>query len=128
VSHFNYLGCDVSYNYDADLQIKLNKFQYIDYRSLAYNVSTLYIRDASCVSVRLVYGPAMVMMTSHISAVGNIRLLVHQQGIHSNQNTPVCKPHHKQVIRSLFRDQGKWAYSCACSVRQTITSVFLKIS
>jgi hypothetical protein len=29
VSHFNYLGCDVSYNYDADLQIKLNKFQYM---------------------------------------------------------------------------------------------------
>jgi hypothetical protein len=25
VSHFNYLGCDVSYNYDADL---LNEFQY----------------------------------------------------------------------------------------------------
>jgi hypothetical protein len=29
VSHFNYLGCDVSYKYDADLQIKLNKFQYM---------------------------------------------------------------------------------------------------
>jgi hypothetical protein len=29
VSHFNYLGCDVSYNYDADLRIKLNKFQYM---------------------------------------------------------------------------------------------------
>jgi hypothetical protein len=28
VSHFNYLGCDVSCNYDADLQTKLNKFQY----------------------------------------------------------------------------------------------------
>jgi hypothetical protein len=29
VNHLNYLGCDVPYNYDADLQIKLNKFQYI---------------------------------------------------------------------------------------------------
>jgi hypothetical protein len=29
VSRFNYPGCDVSYNYDADLQIKLNKFQYM---------------------------------------------------------------------------------------------------
>jgi hypothetical protein len=27
VSHFNCLGCDVSYNYDADLQIKLYKVQ-----------------------------------------------------------------------------------------------------
>jgi hypothetical protein len=29
MSHFNYLDCDVLYNYDADLQIKLNKFQYM---------------------------------------------------------------------------------------------------
>jgi hypothetical protein len=28
VSHFNYLGCQV-YKYDADLQTKLNKFQYM---------------------------------------------------------------------------------------------------
>jgi hypothetical protein len=28
VSHFNYLGCDVSYNYDADLQIKLNSVRF----------------------------------------------------------------------------------------------------
>jgi hypothetical protein len=28
VSHFNYLGCDVSYNYDADLRTKFKKFQY----------------------------------------------------------------------------------------------------
>jgi hypothetical protein len=28
VSHFNYLGCDVSYNYDANLQIKLYKLRY----------------------------------------------------------------------------------------------------
>jgi hypothetical protein len=29
VSHFNYLGCDVSCNYDVDFQTKLNKFQYL---------------------------------------------------------------------------------------------------
>jgi hypothetical protein len=29
VSHFNYLGCDVSCNCDADLQIKLNTCQYM---------------------------------------------------------------------------------------------------
>jgi hypothetical protein len=29
VSHFNYLACDISSNYDADLQTKLNKFQYM---------------------------------------------------------------------------------------------------
>jgi hypothetical protein len=27
-SHFNYLGCDISWNYDADIQIKVNKLQY----------------------------------------------------------------------------------------------------
>jgi hypothetical protein len=29
MSHFNYLDYDVLYNYDADLQIKLNKFQHM---------------------------------------------------------------------------------------------------
>jgi hypothetical protein len=29
VKNFNYLGCDISYNYDDDLQNKLHKFQYI---------------------------------------------------------------------------------------------------
>jgi hypothetical protein len=28
-SHFDFLSCDVSYNYDVDLQTKLNKFQYM---------------------------------------------------------------------------------------------------
>jgi hypothetical protein len=29
VKNFNYLGCDISYNYDDDLQNKLHKFQYM---------------------------------------------------------------------------------------------------
>jgi hypothetical protein len=29
VKNFNYLGCDIQYNYDADLQNKLHKFQYM---------------------------------------------------------------------------------------------------
>lgn len=27
VLHFNYLGCDISYNYDNDIDRKLNKYQ-----------------------------------------------------------------------------------------------------
>lgn len=41
VSHFNYLGCDVSYNYDNDITNKLHKYQYICgtiYRSLRNKV------------------------------------------------------------------------------------------
>jgi hypothetical protein len=29
VKNFNYLGCDISYKYDDDLQNKLHKFQYM---------------------------------------------------------------------------------------------------
>jgi hypothetical protein len=29
VSHFNYLGCDVSYKADNDIKMKLHKYQYI---------------------------------------------------------------------------------------------------
>jgi hypothetical protein len=129
-------------------------------------MSVLYIRDGSSVSTWLVYGPAVISVTSHIStsscmlccsrckvtamstkssfilqhtsayrntfklflpylerpwacdlfvgqpwslwchlflfrppccAAGNIRLLLHQQRVHS-----ICKPNHKQIIRSWY--------------------------
>jgi len=51
------------YNHDFFTGI-LRKDEFI---SLSCNMSALYISDASSVSARLVYGPAMVIMTSRIS-------------------------------------------------------------
>jgi hypothetical protein len=60
-----------------------------------YNMSTLYIMDASSVSTWLVDGLATVTVTSLFlfslacCAVGNMRLLLHQQIVYSFHNRPL---------------------------------------
>jgi hypothetical protein len=83
-----------------------------------------FIRLPYNMSEQLVYGPAMVSMTSRIS-MKSCMLCSRKYKVTAtskkfiNFTTRQCKHTHIQVICSLSRYQRKWAYSHAYCVRQT---------